>query len=107
MPRLNVTTRGGKKCAIQAKVGQTVKEALMEGGVGEINAITNCGGCCSCGTCHVFVDSADMARVPPMGRQEDDLLYIRDDRRQNSRLSCQIRISEEMDGLSVTVAPEW
>lgn len=106
MPRLNVTTRAGEKRTIDGAAGQTVKESLIAGGVTEINAITNCGGCCSCGTCHVFLDAADLARVPPMESQEDDLLYSRDDRRATSRLSCQIRLTDKLDGLSVTVAPE-
>lgn len=107
MTRVNVTTRSGDKRTIDAKAGQSLKEALLEGGITEINAITNCGGCCSCGTCHVFVDPTDMARVPPMKGQENDLLYSHEDRRPNSRLSCQIRVTDELDGLSVTVAPEW
>lgn len=107
MPRLNVITRSGERCSIEGAAGQSVKEALIAGGITEINAITNCGGCCSCGTCHVYIDPADMPRLPPMQGQEDDLLYIRDDRRPNSRLSCQVRLADDLDGLTVTVAPEW
>jgi 2Fe-2S ferredoxin len=106
MPQLNVITRSGQKRTIEAQAGHTLKEALIAGGVGEINAITNCGGCCSCGTCHVFLDAADMKRVPPMRGQENDLLYIHDNRQPTSRLSCQIRVTDELDGLSVTIAPE-
>ena len=107
MPKIKVTTRAGELRLIEGQPGQSVKQALIDGGVDEINAITNCGGCCSCGTCHVYVDEGDMARVPPMQPQENDLLYIRDDRQANSRLSCQIRLTDELDGLAVTVAPEW
>ena len=105
--RLNVITRSGERKILDAGGGQSLKEALIAGGVTEINAITNCGGCCSCGTCHVFIDEADMPRLPPMQGQENDLLYVRDDRQPNSRLSCQIPMSEALDGLTVTVAPEW
>jgi 2Fe-2S ferredoxin len=107
MPKLNVIMRSGERRTLEGTSGHSVKETLMKGGVSEINAITNCGGCCSCGTCHIYIEPADMARVPPMEGQEDDLLYIRDDRRENSRLACQVRLSDALDGLTVTVAPEW
>jgi ferredoxin, 2Fe-2S len=107
MAKLTVTTRGGERRTVEARAGQSVKEALMDGGISEINAITSCGGCCSCGTCHVFVDPADMQRLPPMHEQENDLLYVHSNRRATSRLSCQIKVTEELDGLSVTVAPEY
>jgi 2Fe-2S ferredoxin len=107
MPRLNVITRSGERRIIDAATGESLKAALIAGGVTEINAITNCGGCCSCGTCHVYIDPADVARLAPMEGQEDDLLYVRDDRRENSRLSCQVRLTDALDGLAVTVAPEW
>ena len=107
MPRLNVIMRSGERRSIEGAAGESVKDALIAAGITEINAITNCGGCCSCGTCHIYLDPADLARVPPMQSQEDDLLYIRDDRRENSRLSCQVRLADELDGLTVTVAPEW
>ena len=106
MPRLNVVTRAGQKLTIDSELGTTLKEALMAGGVAEINAINSCGGCCSCGTCHVYIHEADLSRLPVMEGQEDDLLGIHDDRQGNSRLSCQIRMTEELDNLSVTVAPE-
>lgn len=106
MPRVNVTTRSGQKMSIDGRCGETLKEALMVGGIEEINAINSCGGCCSCGTCHVYVSPEDLPRLPPVHAQEDDLLAIHDDRQPGSRLSCQIRLTPELDNLSITVAPE-
>jgi ferredoxin, 2Fe-2S len=106
MPRLNVLTRSGHRLTIDGQTGVTLKEALMTGGVDEINAINSCGGCCSCGTCHVYIDMTDLSRLPALEGQEDDLLGIHDDRQSNSRLSCQIRMTDELDNLSITVAPE-
>jgi 2Fe-2S ferredoxin len=83
-----------------------LKEALIAGGIDEINVLGNCGGCCSCGTCHVFVDPSDIARLLPIQPQEHDLLGVHEDRCPTSRLSCQIKLTDELDGLSVTVAPE-
>jgi 2Fe-2S ferredoxin len=107
MPRLNIITRSGERRVVDAAAGGSLKAALIAGGVTEINAITNCGGCCSCGTCHVYIDPNDLERLAPMEGQEDDLLYVRDDRRANSRLSCQVRLTDALEGLTVTIAPEW
>ena len=107
MPRITVTTRSGETRTIEASSGSSLKDALMAGGIEEINAVTSCGGCCSCGTCHVFIAPEDLARLPGMQSQEDDLLYAQDDRQPTSRLSCQISVTDQLDGLKVTVAPEW
>lgn len=107
MPIINVTTRSGETRTIEANAGSSLKDALMDGGVEEINAVTSCGGCCSCGTCHVFIDATDLPRLAGMESQEDDLLYAQDGRQPTSRLACQIKVTEQLDGLKVTVAPEW
>jgi 2Fe-2S ferredoxin len=107
MPLINVTKRSGETLSIEASAGSSLKDALMDGGVEEINAVTSCGGCCSCGTCHVFIDPADWPRLPGMQSQEDDLLYAQDQRRATSRLACQISVTDQLDELKVTVAPEW
>lgn len=106
MPRLNVVLRSGKRRVIEVASGQSLKAALIAGGVAEINALTSCGGCCSCGTCHVYVDAADLARLPAIRPQEDEVLSINEDRQPTSRLSCQIALTEGLDNLTVTVAPE-
>lgn len=71
---------------------------------GEIQAI--CGGCASCGTCHVYVAPDWLERLPPIQAEEETILAFSDWRRANSRLSCQIKVTDELDGLAVTVVPE-
>ena len=104
MPIVNVTTRDGRTKAVEAKSGRSLMENLRAGGIEEILAL--CGGCCSCGTCHVYVDEEWLASLPPMSEGEDDLLDLSDERRPNSRLSCQIMVSEALDGIAVMVASE-
>jgi 2Fe-2S ferredoxin len=106
MPHLNVILRSGERRSLDATSGQSLKEGLMAGGIGEINALTSCGGCCSCGTCQVYFSEAEFARLPAMKPSEDEVLSINEDRRATSRLSCQVKLSDELDGLTVTVAPE-
>lgn len=104
MPRLIVTTREGEEREIVGEAGLSVMETLRDGGVDEILAL--CGGCCSCATCHVHVDPAFMAKLPPMDEDENDLLDSSSDRDENSRLSCQIEFTDALDGLKVRVAEE-
>ncbi|MDX2276904.1 MAG: 2Fe-2S iron-sulfur cluster-binding protein [Hyphomonadaceae bacterium] len=105
MPTLDVTTRNGERRQVNAQSGLTLKQALMDGGVSEISALTSCGGFCSCGTCHVFIGASDFARLPPLKADEDGLLDFHDLRSPFSRLSCQITLTDSLDGLRVTIAP--
>ncbi|WP_128932047.1 2Fe-2S iron-sulfur cluster-binding protein [Bradyrhizobium zhanjiangense] len=81
---------------------KTLMQAIREGG---LNITAQCGGCASCGTCHVYVDEAWFARLEPVSETEDAMLELAEDRKENSRLSCQIELSAELDGLTVTLAP--
>lgn len=104
MPRLTVTTRSGEVRELEAAENRTLMEVIRDDGVSELLAI--CGGCCSCATCHVYVDPAFAGRLPPISEDEDALLDGTTYRETTSRLSCQIRLSDALDGISVTVAPE-
>lgn len=104
MPTLIVTTREGESREVTVGDGLTVMEAIRDNGFDELLAL--CGGCCSCATCHVLVDPDFMDRLPAMSADEDDLLESSDHRAANSRLSCQLPFSGELDGLRVTIAPE-
>ena len=101
---IEVTTRDGRTRQIEGESGRSLMLNLRAGGIEEILAL--CGGCCSCGTCHVYVDEAWLGRLPAVGAAEDDLLDFSDARMPNSRLSCQIVLNEALDGIAVTVAPE-
>ncbi|MEM1053813.1 MAG: 2Fe-2S iron-sulfur cluster-binding protein [Pseudomonadota bacterium] len=104
MPKLIVTNRDGDTNEIDVEDGITVMEAIRDNGFDELLAL--CGGCCSCATCHVYVDEANGAEMPAVDEDEDDLLDSSDHRREKSRLSCMIPLTAELDGMKVTIAPE-
>lgn len=104
MPKLIVVNRTGEESAIEVGSGFTVMEAIRDNGFDELLAL--CGGCCSCATCHVHVDPAFKDLLPAMTQDEDDLLDSSDSRDENSRLSCQLPLTDDLDGLKVTIAEE-
>jgi ferredoxin, 2Fe-2S len=104
MPQIIVTTREGDERRLDAALGLTAMQAIRDGGVNDLLAL--CGGACSCATCHVYVDSAFVSALPPMSEDENDILDGSSHRAATSRLSCQIPLTAELDGLRVTVAPE-
>jgi len=104
MPTLVVVTRDGTEKTVEGEAGLSVMEVIRDAGFDELLAL--CGGCCSCATCHVLVDSEFVDRVPPMSEDENDLLDSSDHRTAESRLSCQIPFDDALDGLRVTIAPE-
>ena len=104
MPRLVVTNREGATSEISVGDGLTVMEAIRDNGFDELLAL--CGGCCSCATCHIFVDPAFAEKLPKMSEDENDLLESSDHRNETSRLSCQVQLTADLDGLKVTIAPE-
>lgn len=104
MPKLTIVTRDGTERTVEGKSGWSVMEVIRSSGVDELLAL--CGGCCSCATCHVHIDPEWRDRVGPPSPDEDDLLDLSDDRAEDSRLSCQIELSEALDGLRVIIAEE-
>lgn len=104
MLKIWVTTRSGEETAIEAKSGLSVMEIIRDYGIDEMLAL--CGGCCSCATCHVFVDESYLHRLPVLGEDENALLESSSCRNASSRLSCQLQFEEQLDGLRVTLAPE-
>jgi 2Fe-2S ferredoxin len=89
----------GDRREVEALPGQTVMEVGVQAGIDEI--IGECGGACSCATCQVYVAPEWFDRLPPLGPMEGDMLDFAVDPRPNSRLSCQISLSDELDGLVV------
>ena len=104
MPKLVVVNRAGQEQEVEAANGVSVMEAIRDNGFDELLAL--CGGCCSCATCHVHIDPAFADKLPRMGEDENDLLDSTDHRNETSRLSCQIPVTDALDGLIVTIAPE-
>ena len=101
MPKITYTQPDGTEQTIDAKVGVTVMEAAKLNLIDGIEA--ECGGACACATCHVYVAEAWMAKTGSVSEMEEDMLDFAFDVRETSRLSCQIKVSEELDGLVVTV----
>ncbi|MFA7440151.1 MAG: 2Fe-2S iron-sulfur cluster-binding protein [Sphingomonadaceae bacterium] len=104
MPKLTIISRTGSEDVVDVDSGLSVMEAIRDSGHEELLAL--CGGCCSCATCHVFVDPEWLAKTGAVSEDENDLLDSSDHRRENSRLSCQIQMSDALDGLKVEIAPE-
>ena len=104
MTTITVISRNGEGRDVQAERDLSLMEVIRDNGFDELLAL--CGGCCSCATCHVHVDPAFVDKLPKMGEDENDLLDSTDHRDATSRLSCQIPVSDALDGLIVTIAPE-
>jgi len=104
MPKVTYIQPNGTPRVVEAPVGTTVMETAIDNDVEGI--VAECGGACSCATCHVYVDPAWAAKLPPPQPQEDGMLGCVLDRRETSRLSCQLVLKPELDGLVVEVAKE-
>lgn len=104
MPRVIITTRNGEAVSLDVAANGTLMEAIRDNGINELQAV--CGGCCSCATCHVYIDPAFADRIPAITEDEDGLLDGSMHRNSTSRLSCQIRLTDALNGLRATVAPE-
>ena len=104
MPKITVISRNGSARDVEAENGLSLMEVIRDNGFDELLAL--CGGCCSCATCHVVVDPAFADKIPALGPDENDLLDSSDHRVETSRLSCQIKMTDDLDGLRVTIAEE-
>ena len=103
MPKLIISDRQGKKSEIEFDTNFTLMENLRDNGY-DIEA--SCGGCCACATCHVYIDEKWVNKLNKMDDDEESMLDQAFDVKNNSRLSCQINLSEELDGLKIEIAPE-
>ena len=103
MPRVTFIDASGEARSVEADIGATLMETAVRNGIPGIDA--ECGGACACATCHVYVDPEwkDVTGEPEA--MEEDMLDFAFDVRPTSRLSCQIRIRPELDGLTVHTPP--
>ncbi|HVY84546.1 MAG TPA: 2Fe-2S iron-sulfur cluster-binding protein [Caulobacterales bacterium] len=99
MPKITYIEANGKEHVIDAPVGQTVMEAAIKHGVPGIDA--DCGGACACATCHVYVDPAWAEKTGEASSMEQSMLDFANDVEETSRLSCQIKVTDDLDGLVV------
>ena len=101
MPKITFIQPDGREQIIEGQSGATVMETAKKNDVEGIEA--ECGGACACATCHVYVDEAWRERVGGPSEMEEDMLDFAFDVRPTSRLSCQIKVTEALDGLVVRV----
>jgi 2Fe-2S ferredoxin len=100
MPRVIYVSAKGDAREVDVPVGTTLMAAALKNGIDGI--VAECGGVCMCSTCHVFVDENFFGRLPPAQDTEEAVLEIAaEERRPTSRLSCQIKVTDELDGLTV------
>jgi ferredoxin, 2Fe-2S len=99
---IHVTDRDGVEHKLDAVAGWRVMEIIRDHGL-PIKA--ECGGCCACATCHVYVHPDWLAKIHPKRDEEEEMLDEAFDVNAQSRLSCQIIMDEHLDGLKLTLAP--
>lgn len=101
MPTINYVLHDGSTHAVEAKVGDSVMLVAVRNDFEGI--LAECGGACSCATCHVHIDPDWMGKLPVKDDLEEEMLDFAEDVDDYSRLSCQIKVTEELDGLVVNV----
>ena len=99
MPKITYIQPGGNETVVDLAEGWTLMQGATTNGVDGIEA--ECGGSCSCATCHCYVESHADQLTPPSEAEENMLTNVAAERRPNSRLSCQIKVTAEMDGMVV------
>ena len=102
MPKVTYRQRDGAEQTIEVPLGWSVMEAAVQNAVDGI--VAECGGGCACATCHVYVDGRNGVALPEISDMEGDMLECTAaDRKAESRLSCQLKMTAEMDGLVVNI----
>ncbi|MFT6431973.1 MAG: 2Fe-2S ferredoxin [Candidatus Azotimanducaceae bacterium] len=104
MAKIKFIQHDGTETEVDAVIGASVMSAAIDNGVAGIDA--DCGGECSCATCHVLIDAAWLGKLEAINEQESSMLDLNPDREERSRLSCQIPMTEEIDGMVVNL-PEF
>jgi 2Fe-2S ferredoxin len=99
MAKITYIEHNGTEHTVQVKNGQTVMEGAVKNNIPGIDA--DCGGACACATCHVYVDEAWVEKTGERFVMEESMLDFAEDVQPNSRLSCQIRVTDALDGLIV------
>ena len=101
MAKITFITHDGARHEVEAQNGMSVMEAAIKNMVPGIDA--DCGGACACATCHVFVEPEWREKTGERSEMEEDMLDFAYDVQESSRLSCQIKVRDELDGLTVKV----
>ena len=102
MPTIVYVQPDGSRREVEASAGTSVMRTAVLNDVPGI--VAECGGSLMCATCHVYVEPGDLQRVPPRSEEEDEMLEVTEsERRDTSRLSCQLTVEDALDGLTVHV----
>lgn len=99
---VHVRRRDGVRVTLRAEHGRRLMEVIRSS---DVPIRAECGGACACATCHVYVAQAWASRLPPPDENEAALLEVAEEATPRSRLSCQIRLTADVDGLEVEMAP--
>ena len=99
MPKIKYIEHNGEAREAEVPTGWSVMEGAVKNLIPGIDA--DCGGACACATCHVYVDPAWADKLPPKSDMEETMLDFAQELQPNSRLSCQIRVTDELEGLTV------
>jgi 2Fe-2S ferredoxin len=99
MPKITYIEHSGKSHTVEVAKELTVMEGAIQNNIPGIDA--DCGGACACATCHVYVDLAWFKKLPKMEDAEEDMLDMAFEPNKQSRLGCQITITDELNGLVV------
>lgn len=102
MPKVIFHDVDGRRRELDVELGTTLMEAAVDNDVAGI--VAECGGACACATCHAYVGDAWVGKLAPLSDMEDAMLDSAADRRPNSRLTCQIEVTDEIDGIELVVA---
>ena len=102
MARICYITLDGTRHDVEVENGYSVMEGAINNNISGI--VAECGGACACATCHAYIDENWLDKLPPMDDMEDSMLDAAFERKETSRLTCQIEVSDELDGLVVHVA---
>ena len=100
MPKITYITHDGEKNTVEVPTGLSVMEGALQNGIKGIDA--DCGGSMACATCHVYVSENWLSKLEKIHNAETDMLDMAYEPKKNSRLSCQIIVSNDLDGLEVT-----
>jgi 2Fe-2S ferredoxin len=99
MPKIVFIAHDGTEKIVQGEVGRSIMQTAVDSQITQI--VGECGGCCSCATCHAYIDPQWLDRIPPRDEDEAAMLEGAIDVADNSRLTCQIVVREDLDGIIV------
>ena len=102
MPKIIYITKDQVRHEVEVENGYTVMEGAVNNDIDGMPS--ECGGACACATCHAYIDNSWIDKIPEVDDMEDSMLDAAFERKENSRLTCQIEVNDDMDGLIVHIA---